>query len=645
MARAIRGWYNARMGGDTAGAAAESVTRSVLAFLRRYPPFDAMEDDALRFLASRLSVGYHAKGAVIVAPEQGEPRFFHVIQSGSVSLAPAETYHPQGSGRLGPGECFSVGALLERRPVASPYVAATDTFCYQLPAADFHALLDRSPRFREFCTRYLGSLLRESRRLLRMHNASLATEQQAMGRSLRTLVARPAVTCPPDATIGAALRTMKDEAIGSIVVSAPGGKPAGIFTRHDVLDRVALAGRGLDEAISTVMTPAPRTLPAEASAYDAALLIARHGIRHVPVMDAGKVIGVVTERDLFALQRVGIRSIHRSIADANGLDGLRQAARDIRGLARNLVAEGAAAEPLTLIVSTLNDALTRRVIDLERGRHGLGGLDWAWLGFGSEGRYEQTIATDQDNGIVFAARPGENVHGARTRLLHLAHAVNAALAECGFPLCRGGVMAQNPKWCLSVEEWLGRFDAWIANTDPEALLQAAIFFDLRLIHGRDELVEPLRRRILARCAETPRFLRQMAEQAVAVRPPLGVLTDFVTEAPDGEGGRLDLKKHGARLFVDAARVIALSKGIAHTSTAERLRQGGARLGMSAQETASLVEAFFFIQLLRLRRQSADAPASNRIDPDALNEVDRRTLKECLRQARRLQSRLELDYQL
>ena len=637
------------MGGEAPSASVESVTLSVLAFLRRYPPFDEMEEEALRFLASRLAIGYHAKGAAIVAPEHGEPRYFHVIQSGSVSLAPAETYHPQGSGRLGPGECFSVGALLERRPVASPYVAATDVFCYQLPAADFHALLGRSPRFREFCTHYLGSLLRESRRLLRMHSASLAAEQQAMGRSLRALVTRPAVTCPPSATIGDALKTMQREGIGSIVVVEPGAPPAGIFTRHDILDRVTLPARGLNEPVRLVMTPQPRTLHSEASAYDAALLIAQHGIRHVPVMDGDRLIGVVTERDLFALQRVGIRSIHRSIAAAAAPDALRQAARDIRTLARSLIAEAAAAEPLTLVISTLNDALTRRIIDVEREKHRLEGIDWGWLAFGSEGRYEQTISTDQDNGLVFTVPPGESADAARKRLLPFARAVNEMLAACGFPLCKGNIMASNPRLCLSLDEWLRRFDDWIANTDPEALLGASIFFDLRLITGRDELLDTMRARILARCAATPRFLSQMAGQAVAARPPLGVLSDFVLGDRDKSGGRLDLKKQGARLFVDAARVIALAKGVAHTSTAERLRQGGERLGMARQETSSLVEAFFFIQMLRLRRQSGMAEegggSPNRIDPDALNEVDRRTLKESLRQAGKLQSRLALDYQL
>jgi CBS domain-containing protein len=627
----------------------QPVMRGVLGFLGRHPPFDEMEEEPLRFLASRLAVGYYAAGAAILAPEHGVPACFYIIQAGSVSVASAETYHAADAGRLGPGECFSVGALLGRRAVASSYVAATDTFCYQLPAADFSALLGRSARFRAFCTDYLTSLLRDSRRLLGMHRASLAAEQQAMGRTLRSLIGRPVVTCAPEAAIGDALRAMQQARIGSIIVASPGGAPLGILTRHDVVDRVALPRLGLDEPIRNVMTASPRTLPAEASAYDAALLIAHHGIRHVPVLDAGKVIGVVTERDLFALQRLSIRSIHRAISVAAAPDDLQQTAADIRRLARTLIGEGAAAEPLTLIISTLNDALTRRILEVEQGRHRLDGITWGWLGFGSEGRYEQTISTDQDNGLIFAVSAGQTADGLRDRLLPFAQAVNRTLDACGYPLCKGRIMAGNPMWCLSLDEWRRRFDDWISNTDPQALLHAGIFFDLRLLHGHEPLAGELMQTILARAAATPRFLRQLAEQAVAVRPPLGMLTGFVTEETESGAALLDLKKTGARLFVDAARVLGLAAGVAHTSTAERLRQGGVKLGIGRHETSAFTDAFFFIQMLRLRRQAADESASpaagNRIDPDELNEVDRRTLKEALRQARKLQSRLAMDYQL
>ena len=182
------------------------------------------------------------------------------------------------------------------------------------------------------------------------------------------------------------------------------------------------------------------------------------------------------------------------------------------------------------------------------------------------------------------------------------------------------------------------------------MLNAAIFFDLRLICGDEGLAEKLRAHLRERAAATPRFLRQMAQEAVSTRPPLGILSDFVTEESGKGAAMLDLKKSAARLFVDAARVIALASGVTHSGTAERLRQGGAKQGVNADETAALVEAFYFIQLLRLRRQTsvgmdADRAGDNHIDPESLNEIDRRMLKESLRQARKLQSRLALDYQL
>lgn len=637
--------------GRTARAPVESLLEATLALLRRYPPFDEIQDDALRFLASRLTLRYYPQGTTILCPQDGEPRFLFIIQRGLVQLTPsaagAQVFAAETT--LGPGECFSIGALLERRPTTSTYSTAADTFCYLLAAADFRELLHRSPRFQDFATDYLASLLRESRRLLRMNAAAGISEQRSETRSLRSLLKRPPVSCTPDTPLARALRLMQEEKVGSIVVVAPGGAPIGIFTRHDVLDRVALAGADLGQPIAAVMTPEPVMLPAEASVYDAALAMAQHGIRHVVVVDEGRLIGVVTERDLFALQRASMRQINRTIAAARDLAELQQAARDIRNLAGHLLSEGIAAEPLTLMISTLNDALVRRWIELEQARHPIGDLDYCWLAFGSEGRYEQTISTDQDNGIIFSDPENKDAERVRQRLVPFARAVNEGLDACGFPLCRGGIMAGNPRWCMSVAEWRGQFAAWIDNTDPQALLDAVIFFDFRPIHGNHGLSDALRATLAEILARNPRFLRQMAEQALLSQPPLGLFRDFVVD-DDGAGHphTLDLKNRGSRLFVDAARVMALAAGVAHTNTAQRLRHAGPRLKMQTGEIEAAVEAFYFIQSLRLRRQLAMHPGEggpNRIDPRTLNEVDRRILKESLRQARGLQRRLRLDYQL
>jgi len=624
------------------------IAAATLHFLHAYPPFAQMEPDALGFLVGHLALGYYPQDSVILDPSQAEPKTFFIIQRGSVGVVPA------GGGQagtsqavsLGAGECFSVGAMIEKRAVMSPYVATSDTFCYELDAVHFPELLRRSPVFSAFATRYLASMLRESRRLVRIGSASAAAEQQAMGRPLGSLVARGVVTCPPEAPIGEVLRTMQERKIGSMLVVDHAGRLAGIFTRHDVLDRVALARCDLARPVSEVMTPDPMTLPAEASAWEAALLIAHRGVRHVPVHDGLKVIGVVTERDLFALQRVSVRAINRTIAAAGSVEELARAAEDTRRLARSLLGQGVAAEQLTLIVSALNDALTRRILEIESRRPELAGLRWCWLAFGSEGRYEQTISTDQDNGLVFEGQGEAGV--LRERLLPFALAVNRALDACGFPLCKGKIMAGNPQWCLSLDEWRQQFGRWVADTDPQALLHAVIFFDFRGLHGDDRLARLLRTHLTGLTRANSRFQRQLAQYALETPPPLGRISDFVTEG-DGEfRGSIDLKRSGARLFTDAARVLALAAGIEHTGTAQRLRQAGPLLNMAQEEIASAVEGFFFVQGLRLRSQMAAGQATsaaNRIYPERLNEVDRRILKESLRQARKLQRRLELDYSL
>ena len=328
---------------------------------------------------------------------------------------------------------------------------------------------------------------------------------------------------------------------------------------------------------------------------------------------------------------------------------LRQSAADVRQLAFNMLAQGIGAEQLTQFISALNDALTRRIIALNLERHDFSGIAWCWLAFGSEGRDEQTFSTDQDNGIVFACDDFHDREELKLRFLAFAREVNADLDRCGFPLCKGNIMASNPQWCLSLDEWKEQFSKWIRVPQPEALLNATIFFDFRALYGQADLAESLRRHLLDLTASNALFLRAMAHNALDVGPPLGTFRDFVTDLDPDHPGRIDLKKYGARLFVDAARIYALATGVHNTNTVQRLRLAAARQNAKAEEVGAMVEALHFIQLLRLRHQYLEGEpgrqGDNHIDPEQLNELDRRILKESFRQARKLQNRLKLDYQV
>jgi CBS domain-containing protein len=469
-----------------------------------------------------------------------------------------------------------------------------------------------------------------------------------MATSLGKLLRRGPISCAADASTGEVLDRMRDEKIGSMVIIDAAGLPVGIFTERDTLVRVAAARLDPGAPIAQVMTPSPLALPVTATAGEAALMMARHGIRHIVVLDDGKFRGIVSERDLFSLQRMSLRRVSSNIATATSIKEVKHAAADIRRLTRNLLVQGISAEPLTQFIAELNDRVTRRVIELTLARHALNDVPFCWIALGSEGRLEQTFSTDQDNGIIFDAAAGESAAALRERLLPFAGEVNRALDECGVPLCKGNIMAGNPKWCLSLAEWQAEFSDWINNSQPEALLNAAIFFDFRSIWGVAALADKLREWLLATASVNRRFLHQMAANALQTQPPLGLLHDFSTSGSGRDADTVNLKGQGARLFVDAARIYALQCKIAATGTAARLRASGEPLSVNPDEIAAVLDAFFFIQLLRLRHDvldaGADAPSANHIDPDRLNSLDRRILKEALRNARRVQKRLALDYQ-
>lgn len=629
-------------------AAAATGLKSILDFLRAHAPFDRMDAAHLDFLAQRLSLGYYAAGEVIAAPEQGAASKLFIIRQGRVrgELGGNGDQEEAEVWELVAGECFPIGALLAQRPVRGVQRAAEDTFCLELTSADFERLLELSPVFHDFCTRRLASLLDAALRGIQARSAEQAADSVPFAASLQMLIRRAPVTCAPETLLGEALAAMQREHVGSIVAVDAGKRPQGLFTLHDLLAAVTQESFDLAAPIASVMTQAPLTLPPDARAHEAALLMARHGIGHMCVVEQGRLIGVLSERDLFALQRIALVRLSRRLRQAADLETLAGMASEVQRLIAQLLAQGVAVEHLTQIIAQLNDDTTRRVIELSLAEPGAPTAPFTWLAFGSEGRLEQTISTDQDNGLLFSVPPGADAESLRMQFLPFAQRVNAALARCGFPLCAGNVMAGNPQWCLSLEEWQADFADWIHRGDAPVLLKASIFFDFRALYGPEEPVRELRDWLNAEVRSNRGFLRQMVMNALANRPPLGLLGDFVLRGD--AGGTLDLKINGATPFVDAARIFALAAGSAETNTVVRLRAAGGEWQMDAAEIEAWAQAFQFIQLLRLRQQheqrGRDEPPGNRIAPDALNPLDRRILKEAFRQARKLQSRLESFFQ-
>ncbi|TSE34270.1 DUF294 nucleotidyltransferase-like domain-containing protein [Tepidimonas charontis] len=462
---------------------------------------------------------------------------------------------------------------------------------------------------------------------------------------LGDLPARVPVALPATAPLRTVLQTMSARRIGSVLLLDARGALAGILTRGDVLERIVLAGVGLEEPAARVMSQPVQTLGTDDTLYDAVLMMARAGIRHVPVLDAtGQPVNIVSERDLFALQRQSLQHVGHVIERATTLADFQRAAAAVRDYTRHLQRQGVQARALTGLIASLNDRLTQRLVTWQLQAHGLPADAMCWMALGSEGRGEQTLATDQDNALIFQVEAGQGLEVARARWLAFGRAVNEALNACGYPLCHGGIMAGNPACCLTLPEWQARFAAWIDGGTARQLLQAAVFFDLRAIAGRTDWVQTLSDEVLQRVQRTPRFVRLMAQAHLEHPVPL-LWHGGIRTRREGAHRWLDLKLQGTALIVEAARVLALAHGVAATDTRLRLQQAGRAAGVPEGEVQAWVAAFDHLQALRLAQQSADPAdaAPNRIDVAALDAVAMQTLKAALAAIRTLQQRLQLDY--
>ena len=610
--------------------------------LMRWPPFAQMNAAHVERFIRSASQAYFAPGETVLAPQHGPVEQLHLLRSGRIAGSRPEA---DAAFHIDAGELFPVGAVMARRAVTSTYTAEQDSFCLLLPQAVAHELAAQSAVFADFLNARVQHLLALSRRTWRAEQAADAWAEQSIESPLATLLSGAEVAhVRSDAPLRQALAMMQRRRIGSILVTDADDRPVGILTRHDMIDRIILPQLGLETPIAQVMSTPVHTLDVGASALDAALLMSRRGIRHVPVTRGERIVGLVSERDLFSMQRLSIRQVGAAIRKATDPGELQAAAADLRQLSGRLLAQGMGARHLTALISHLNDLLTARVVERAALRHGVDLGRACWLAFGSEGRNEQTIATDQDNGLVFESNTPERD---RPAWLAFARTVNETLDACGYPLCRGQVMASNPACCLSPAEWSARFEHWIEHGAPEDLLKASIYFDLRALAGRHALAQPLRDRVTLGAARAPRFIKQMAENALRHRAPLDWRGAIHTS--DVAGRQVfDLKAQGTAVFVDLARLYALAHGVAQTGTRPRFEAVAAFLGVPAHESESWCSAFEFLQQLRLQVQlRAGAAAAghnpNLIEPAALNDIDRRMLKECLRMLRRLRQRVEMDY--
>lgn len=600
-------------------------------FLAAYPPFDALPAEALDRLPSSLSIRYLRRGATFPPPEAG-PGQAWLIRQGAVELRAADDalVATLAEGAL-------VGGLEEEDPLTLGLAgrAIEDTLVYQVPRATLASLRASHPEFeRHFALTLQARLRRQGRRVGAEADRGLADVDVA------SLVTRPPCAVPPEATIREAAQAMVRERISSLLVMR-GEALLGIVTDRDLRQRCLAAGLAPDRPVSEIMTAGLQVVERGAPAFEALLRMTRHGIHHLPVVDRGAVVGLVTTTDLVRHQGASAAFLVSALRRAASTAELAAISARLPELQIQLVASGVAPRRLGQAVSAAFDALTVRLVELAEAQLGPAPVPFAWLACGSQGRHEQTIHTDQDNALLLDDGFDEARHGAWFEAM--ARLVVDGLVACGVPRCGGDVMATNPRWRLTCAGWRRAFEGWIARPERKALMHLSLFFDLRAIAGERALLEPIMVEVRRRARGDPLFMGHLAANAVQLRPPLGIFRQLVVVREGERADTLDLKMGGILPVVDLARVAALDAGADAVETTDRLRAAAGTPALSRAGAQDLEAALGFFGAVRAGHQAGQAKRGvapdNHVPPAALSPLEQAQLRDAFAAVRQQQEAL------
>ncbi len=463
---------------------------------------------------------------------------------------------------------------------------------------------------------------------------------------VRSLIKRTPITVSPHISIREAAQLMSTQRVSSVLIVEQ-EHLFGVVTDRDLRNRVIAAGLDTSRPLADIATLAPMTIDVGQQAFDALLLMARHNIHHVPVLDGQRIAGMITATDLTEQHSTSAVFLAGDIDKQGSIEGLQAASRKIQQLQKSLAAAQASAYSTGHIITAITDAITARLLQLGEAKLGPPPVDYVWVAAGSQARNEQTAKSDQDNCLVLDDRYEPAQHGAYFK--ELASFVCDGLDACGYIYCPGEMMAMTDPWRQPQRVWADYFARWTSTPDPKALMLTCVFFDLRAVHGQSALLDDLRRDVLKRTQGNSLFLAHMVGNALQHQPPLGLFKGIATIRSGEHKGTVDLKHTGVVPIVDLARVYALAGGDNAVNTHDRLVGAAAGGAISEQSARDLRDALEFLAFMRIQHQARQITAGDKPDNylrlDDLSNFERTQLKDAFTVVQSLQNVLGQRYRM
>jgi CBS domain-containing protein len=569
------------------------------AFDSTNPPFDRLTAEQLETLRQALDIGYFRPGETIVW--QGEPAdSLYVVIKGIVE----ERAGDEVVAHLGPKDSFDSHALVQGQS-RHAFVAREETLCYLLPRKVALDLIQANPRFAAFfyldLSHKLDAVARDE------EDSSVGALMRARVRDLKL---SPACFIDANDTIETAGRRMSEVDCNALFVRD--GDRVGVLTGMNLSKAVVLERMTLDAPVRSLAHFDVVALSPDDFVYSALILMTKSGKRRVAVHDGTEYVGFLEDITLLGFMAGNALVLVGRIERAAGVAELAPAAREIGEQVRLLRRQGIRVDVIAEMVSDLNRRLFARLFALTappvlRERSCL-------IVMGSEGRGEQTIRTDQDNGLILA----EPVEG--EVLDRFRKDFTVALEGFGFPPCPGNVMVRNPLWSRPAADMVADFQRRIALPDENTFMDVAILCDAVAVAGDSRLLARAKAEVMEAVRGRSAFMVHFARATDAFPMPIGFFNHLTGDA-------VDLKKGGIFTIVHGVRSLALERGLTETGTVARIRLLVEAGRFSSDFGRELIQALYLLMTMRLDAQLANGGSSAEVRPAELSSMQRDVLRD------------------
>ncbi|MBN2681059.1 MAG: CBS domain-containing protein, partial [Bacteroidales bacterium] len=396
-----------------------------------------------------------------------------------------------------------------------------------------------------------------------------------------------------------AAKYMTKNEMSALLINIDENTTAGIVTDHDIRARVVAANEIVSEPVYKIMSSPLITITENSLVFEAILKMQEKRVRHLAVKDVGgNITSVVSFEELMQAQTYSLSIIIHEIEHAESVAEIIEVHDKMPQLINTLINSGANTQNITRIITSVTDTISRKLIEFAINDLGQPPGKFAFIVLGSEGREEQTLATDQDNAIIFEETDNEVD---KDYYIKLGEKVCNWLNDVGYKFCEGNIMAKNPKWCQPFSVWKEYFSNWILLPESKNLLNINIFFDYRMVYGHSGFVEDLTKFIYREVEKTDQFYYHFAGNALQFKSPLDFFGNIRTTNTAQKEGVFSIKESIVPL-VSFARIYALKNGVIETNTLARMKQLVNGEFIREEMYDEFVVAYNYLMLMRFTHQ-------------------------------------------